>query len=219
MSIFSNAHVCAAGFSILAQIGIILSSSKWMSIAVIAIIAFGYALQYYYLHTSRQIRHLELESHTPLYTQFLELSTGLRHIRAFGWEEKLLAESFKLIDISQKPFYTLYTIQRWLGFALDCMSGVLAIVLAAIAVHMPQSTSQAALGLAFVQIIGIATILEALIDAWTKLETSLGSLLRVHLFSVETPVESRDTTAKLPDVWPQQGKIEFEEVTARYRYI
>ncbi len=189
-----------------------------MSIVVAGIIITACALQYYYLRTSRQIRHLELEAHTPLYTEFLEISSGLRHIRAFGWEEEFLKESYKLIDTSQKPFYMLYSIQRWLGFVLDCMSGVLAIGLVVIGIRMPQSTSQAGLGLAFMQIIAIGPTLDAFINAWTRLETSLGSLLRIHLFNNETPVEPRDTLTKLPREWPQEGKIEFEDVTARYKY-
>lgn len=189
-----------------------------MSIVVAGIIITACALQYYYLRTSRQMRHLELEAHTPLYTEFLEISSGLRHIRAFGWEEEFLKESYKLIDTSQKPFYMLYSVQRWLGFVLDCMSGVLAIGLVVIGIRMPQSTSQAGLGLAFMQIIAIGPTLDAFINAWTRLETSLGSLLRIHLFNNETPVEPRDTLTKLPREWPQEGKIEFEDVTARYKY-
>ncbi|KAJ6785127.1 hypothetical protein PWT90_07569 [Aphanocladium album] len=215
-SILNNFFSTATFFGVLTQIGAILASSKWMVIAVVVIIATTIVLQYYYLRTSRQVRHLELEAHTPLYTQFLEISSGLRHIRAFKWEEAILAESFKLIDSSQKPFYMLYTIQRWLSFVLDCMSTLLAIILAAIAIHIPNSTSQAAIGLGFMQVITVATTSEQTIDAWTRLETSLGSLLRVHLFNIETPLEPQETLAKLPDVWPQAGKIEFEEVTARY---
>ncbi|OAA78570.1 ABC transporter, transmembrane domain, type 1 [Akanthomyces lecanii RCEF 1005] len=107
-------------FALVVQYGAILASSKWMSIVVAGIIITACALQYYYLRTSRQMRHFELDAHTPLYTEFLEISSGLRHIRAFGWEEEFLKESYKLIDTSQKPFYMLYSIQRWLGFVLDC---------------------------------------------------------------------------------------------------
>ncbi|KAJ3493495.1 hypothetical protein NLG97_g4700 [Lecanicillium saksenae] len=205
-----------AFFGLVSQIAVILATSKWVAIAVAVLIVGSSALQYYYLRTSRQMRYLDLESHTPLYTQFLELSSGLRHIRAFGWEEELLAESFKLIDTSQTPFYTMYAIQQWLGFTLDCMSSILAIVMVIIATHLPQSTSQAALGLGFMHVITVGGTTCKLIEAWTKLETALGSLLRIYLFTIETPVEAQETVAKLPDVWPGAGKIEFEEVTARY---
>ncbi len=42
-------------------------------------------LQKYYLRTSRQMRLLDLEAKSPLYSHFIESLSGLVTIRAFGW--------------------------------------------------------------------------------------------------------------------------------------
>lgn len=199
-------------------LGSILASSKWMAVFVVIMLIICYLLQYFYLFTSRQMRHLELESHTPLYSQFLEVSNGLRHIRAFGWEDELLAESLYLLDRSQKPFYMMYSIQKWLGFVLDTFAGILCVFLVVIAVHLPDSTSQAAIGLGFVQSMQVSQTMSRMVEAWTNLETSLGSLLRIYLFNDKTPVEPHGTGAQLPPEWPTEGKVEFKDVTARYKY-
>jgi ATP-binding cassette subfamily C (CFTR/MRP) protein 1 len=47
-------------------------------------------LQKYYLRTSRQMRLLDLEAKSPLYSHFLESLTGLVEIRAFGWSDSFL---------------------------------------------------------------------------------------------------------------------------------
>jgi ATP-binding cassette subfamily C (CFTR/MRP) protein 1 len=47
-------------------------------------------LQKYYLRTSRQMRLLDLEAKSPLYSHFLESLTGLVEIRAFGWRDNFL---------------------------------------------------------------------------------------------------------------------------------
>ena len=47
-------------------------------------------LQKYYLRTSRQMRLLDLEAKSPLYSHFIESLAGLVEIRAFGWGENFL---------------------------------------------------------------------------------------------------------------------------------
>lgn len=44
-----------------------------------------WTLQKFYLRTSRQMRILDLEAKSPLYSHFIESLSGLVTIRAFGW--------------------------------------------------------------------------------------------------------------------------------------
>lgn len=129
-----------------------------------------------------------------------------------------MMENFQLVDDSQKPFYIMYSLQKWLGFVLDFMASTVSIALVAIAVHLPTSFTQAGLGVAFLQLIRTGTTMNRLISTWTTMEVSLGSLLRIHLFNIETPVEREESFVKLDPEWPHDGKIEFEGVTARYKY-
>ncbi|UNI13846.1 hypothetical protein JDV02_000545 [Purpureocillium takamizusanense] len=50
-------------------------------------------VQKYYLWTSRQMRFLDLEMKTLLYTHFTETLAGLGTIRAFGWSEAFLRDN------------------------------------------------------------------------------------------------------------------------------
>ena len=116
-------------FAVLADIGIIASGAKYAA-AIIPFFAIAlYLLQKYYLRTSRQMRYLDLEAKAPLYTQFSEMTAGLQHIRAFGWQSDTLTHSLKLLDYSQRPYYYLYCIQRWLTLVLDMCVLVIATTL------------------------------------------------------------------------------------------
>ncbi|EHK99656.1 putative Metal resistance protein YCF1 [Glarea lozoyensis 74030] len=66
----------------------------------------------FYLRTSRQLRLLDLEAKSPLYTQFMESLSGLATIRAFGWRNALEKHNSEMLDQSQKPFYLLFAVQR-----------------------------------------------------------------------------------------------------------
>lgn len=88
-----------------------------------------YLLAKFYLRTSRQIRHLDLEAKSPLYTIFTDTIDGLVTIRAFGWKTAFLEDSLDLLDLSQKPYYLLFCIQRWLKIMLDLFVAAIAVVL------------------------------------------------------------------------------------------
>ncbi|KAF3402447.1 Metal resistance protein YCF1 [Talaromyces pinophilus] len=56
-----------------------------------------YLIQKFYLRTSRQLRLLDLETKSPLYTQFTETISGLTTVRAFGWQRYFQDEHQKLL--------------------------------------------------------------------------------------------------------------------------
>lgn len=82
-------------------------------------------LQKYYLRTSRQMRLLDLEAKSPLYSHFIESLQGLGTIRAFGWAEEFNKKNLQILNISQKPYYLLFCIQKWLALILDLLVTVL----------------------------------------------------------------------------------------------
>lgn len=88
-----------------------------------------YFLQQFYLKTSRKILHLDLEAKSPLYTHFTETLSGIATIRAFGWQGALLEENLGLLDFSQKPYYLLFFIQRWLTLVMGLLVAGISVVL------------------------------------------------------------------------------------------
>lgn len=105
-----------------------------------------YWLQKIYLRTSRQLRFLELESRSPVYTHFTETIEGLTTIRAFGWEHEMAEIAYERIDDSQKPYYLLFCIQRWLALVLDLIVAGMAVTVVTLATSLRGSTSPGLLG-------------------------------------------------------------------------
>jgi ABC-type bacteriocin/lantibiotic exporter with double-glycine peptidase domain len=92
------------------------------------------------------------------------------------------------------------------------------VLLVTIALRIPGTTSEGAIGLAMVNLLGLNLTLTTVIDQWTTLETSLGAIARLKAFISSTPNENKDTERETPDNWPI-GKIEIEGITASYRYV
>lgn len=202
------------------DIGIITAASKYLAIAVPLILATVYYIQLFYLRTSRQIRHLDLEMKTPLYSQFSEMASGIEHIRCFGWQKRALAENYRRMDKSQRPAYALFCIQRWLNMAMDMITLVLATCLVTFAFYV-DAVSQSGLGLALLNITSFSQQVGGTIRLWTGLETALGALARLREFINTTPVEKDDVIAppNLPDNWPDRGEVEFRSLSVGYRYV
>ncbi|GKT96370.1 LOW QUALITY PROTEIN: ABC transporter [Colletotrichum tofieldiae] len=176
-----------------------------------------YFLQKYYLRTSRQLRHIDLEAKSPLFTHFSEVLAGLATLRAFSWRPAMLRESCALLDASQRPYYLFFCVQRWLNVVLDLFIAAMAVVLVAFALHFSHTTTKGAIGLAMVNIINFNQTLGDFIEMWTMLETSLGAIARLKYFIEYTPREDRDCeTDEPPAGWPANGTIELDNVTAAY---
>ncbi|KAE9376787.1 putative ATP-binding cassette transporter [Stipitochalara longipes BDJ] len=176
-----------------------------------------WVLQKYYLRTSRQMRLLDLEAKSPLYSHFLESLTGLVEIRAFGWSDNFLTRNLYLLDASQKPYYLLFCIQRWLSFILDLMVMVLAVVLMILVVKLRENITPGYVGLALLNVMSFNQSLAEIIKNWTRLETSIGAIARLMSFSAQTVSENLPReNESVPDNWPLHGTIEFKNVSASY---
>ena len=211
-------------------IDLLLSAATSVMAAVLMCISAGYfaatmppvilavwVLQKYYLRTSRQIRLLDLEAKSPLYSHFIESLSGLVTIRAFGWANNFQEINLALLDVSQKPYYLLLCIQRWLSLILDLLVAGLAVVLMVLVVKLRTDISPGYVGLALLNVMNFNELLAQIIKNWTLLETSFGAIARLKSFSATTANENLPGEISLiPENWPSRGAIEFKNVSASY---
>ena len=199
----------------LGQAILITVAAPYVGISIPAVIIVLAIVQRFHLRTSRQLRLLDIEAKSPLYTHFTESLKGASTIRAFSWTAKSIRECLELLDVSQKPAYLLNMVQRWLTFVLDMIVALITIIIVTIAVEL-QSTSQST-GVALTQVMSTSLILRTVIITWTRVEQSLGAVSRIQNFSRSTPSEHEALEcADVPLLWPKSGRIEFKNLTAIY---
>lgn len=205
-------------FDVLIAAVMIVSGSSYTAVVIPFVLAVLYVVQKFYLRTSRQMRFLDLEAKSPLYTHFTETIAGAVTVRAFGRQTAALDEHRRRLDQSQKPYYLMFCIQRWLNVVLDLIVAGMAAVLVSLALLLPSSSSGGAVGLAMVNLIGFSSSLGMLVSQWTNLETSLGAIARIKSFVSDTPREQDDgEEAAVPDGWPSRGEVRLDGVVASYR--
>ena len=199
------------------QAVLICISASYFAIVLPFVLFAMYLLQKFYLRTSRQIRLMDLEAKAPLYSNFLETLSGLVTIRAFGWTKDMKKRNMALLDASQRPFYLLYCIQRWLILVIDLMVAALAVILVALIVTLRHSADPGFVGLALINIMAFNTTLSAVIIHWTATETSLGAVSRIKSFVRNTSSENLPKESQeVPPEWPLEGSILISNVSASY---
>lgn len=198
-----------------AQLIILCVLGKYLAAAVPVLAVVVFLVQRYYLRTSRQVRLLDIEAKAPLYSLFIETVHGASTIRSFGWEAAFYQQNGNMLNRSLRPFYMLLCIQQWLTLVLDLIVGALAVILVVVATSLTGVFGAGSLGVALVLLLSFNESLAATIQAWTKMETSIGAVARVQQFLQTTPSELTGAMSPPPN-WPSGGAILFENVTASY---
>ncbi|KAL5397860.1 hypothetical protein PMIN03_012833 [Paraphaeosphaeria minitans] len=202
---------CLAAFVLLS-----ISASYTAALIPLLLVALYY-LQKFYLRTSRQLRLLDIEARAPLFTVFQETVDGLDTIVPLGWCTKWSEILFTTLDASQKPYYLLFCIQRWLILVLGFMVAAMATVLVTFAIQVKGLSSAGSVGVGLIALLNFNDRLNLLIVEWTTLETSLGAIARLKAFSHDTAVEEDAADAVVSNQWPSQGSVEFRNLSAKYR--
>jgi len=133
----------------------------------------------------------------------------------------VLRRNHVLVDSSQKPFYLMGMIQKWLALILDLIIMVLAVLVVGIAVGLRDTISPGFTGVALTQIISFTKDLTTMILFWAQMETSISAVSRIRAFNEGTEQEGlaeleRRTSSGVQDVWPAPGRVEIRDLTARY---
>jgi len=161
------------------------------------------------------MRLLDLEAKSPLYTHFIASFAGLTALRAYGWSKLSEEENIRRLNDSQRPFYLLRCVQRWLTMVLNLIVAGLAVLLVGISIALKDSMNPGLLGVALTSVMGIGQTLSQLIQSWTQVETSLGAVTRINEFAASTPKEP-DGPDMPPQNWPDRGAIKISGLYANY---
>ncbi|KAB8206354.1 P-loop containing nucleoside triphosphate hydrolase protein [Aspergillus parasiticus] len=190
---------------------------KYLAISLPFLIGTIMIIQRIYLRTCRQLRLLDIEAKSPLYSQFLETLKGLSVIRAFAWESRLHHLFEENMNYSQRPFYMLLSVQQWLIIVLDLVLAGMAVILVAITTSLRDKFTPGEIGVALNLVLTFNQSLVQTINSWTQLEISIGAVSRVQQFA-KTPSERRASVANAAAShgWPREGTVVFDRVTASY---
>ena len=206
-------------FQSIGQAVVMLTSSAYLAISYPILGGVLYLVQNYYLRTSRQLRLLDLEAKSPLYTHFLDTLRGIATLRAFGFIPDDISKNARLVDSSQRVAYLLLMIQEWLNLLFNLVVMVIATVLTTLAVRLHLNSAFA--GASLYSLMTFGESLSGIVIYYTRLETSIGAITRLKTFNETITPEDNDSPGEEDIVpateWPDRGLLKLRGVSAQYR--
>lgn len=77
-----------------------------------------------YLNTGRDIRRMESNTQSPIFSNFSELLDGIVTVRAFGVESRFLEDLYAKVDLATVMWYTYWMTNRWLSLTFETLGAV-----------------------------------------------------------------------------------------------
>jgi ATP-binding cassette, subfamily C (CFTR/MRP), member 1 len=190
--------------------------STYMAFTIPILLVCVYILGQYYLKTSKPLRLIDLEAKTPVLSLLSETVDGIETIRAFRWQDQFQETALEKLEASQRPYYLMLCIQRWLNLVLDLLTAGLGVIVLSLAVLIPSSTDAGFLGVALTSVLSFSGGLRQCVDMWTTMETQIASVTRTRTFAQDTPDENKeDVTADPAISWPA-GNIRLTDLTVKF---
>lgn len=214
-----------AGFSLVLMV----IPAPYLLGVVAAMAMLYYGIYRLYSPSSRQLRRLEMACKSPLHSQFKDTADlqGLLTIRALQMQSFFSNATSSLLDTSQRPYYSLWTVCVWLLTSLNLLATILNTALVLIAVSLRHKSNVGLLAVALVQAISISSDLNGLMESWTELEIGLVALERIEqvITIAKDPKDDSSKLLDMPSAAPGDGSLKnavpavsvrFEDVTVGY---
>ncbi|KAJ7715183.1 hypothetical protein B0H16DRAFT_1678542 [Mycena metata] len=154
-----------------------------------------------YVNTGRDLRRMESNNRSPIYSNFGEVLAGIVTVRAFSAEKRFLYNFFNSVDGMNQMWYSFWMLNRWLQLNFD--SVFITALFSIATLHNDAGLA----GLAITSALTFSGKLYWACRAWTDLELDLNSVERIVEYT-ELPQEPPAIieTHRPPAYWPSSAE-------------
>ncbi|KAI9932291.1 hypothetical protein MW887_009803 [Aspergillus wentii] len=208
------------GLRFLLRIASIASIMPIFALPAAVICTAGFIIGEMYTRAQVSIKRLCSINYSPVFSHFTDSIAGMTVIRArHGMDDvfrDLLADK---LATHARSAEAQYNCNRWVSVRSDCCAAFVAAAAGCVAYF--QSGSAGLVGFSLTNAIGLSTTILTLVRTMNELEVELNSYQRMREYADIEPEESlseekRAKAQALPASWPTSGRVEFQNVTARY---
>ncbi|GAA5820282.1 hypothetical protein JCM11251_005555 [Rhodosporidiobolus azoricus] len=194
---------------------IVLVSPRFIAPAVVIIWAYVHYARMF-VRTSRDLRRLESNARSPIFSKFGEMLQGIVTCRAFGAERRFLAGLYDSVDKMQAVSYSSAMANRYLLWRFDCLGAFAVALTTVLSLSSGASPGWAALAITSAQ--GLCQSIYWCSRFVSQLEVDLNAVERVvDLLAIKQEPPQIIPDKRPPAVWPSStGGISLENLTISY---
>ncbi|KAG6914945.1 hypothetical protein DXG01_014339 [Tephrocybe rancida] len=173
-----------------------------------------------YLNTGRDLRRMESNTRSPIFSDFGELLEGIVTVRAFSAERRFLDNLHKKIDTTTQMWYSFWMTNRWLLLNFDAL-GALAVLITTLFSIATLANGAGLAGICITSALAFTTSVYWACRFWTGLELDLNSVERVveYLDLPQEPpaiIESNRAPAYWPSSSNNDSLVVVEDLEIKY---
>ncbi|KAF9160636.1 hypothetical protein BGX21_001995 [Mortierella sp. AD011] len=191
----------------------------WLVLAIVPILCLYYALSIYYRTTSREVKRLDSNMRSHLYAYFSECLTGLGTLKAYNVVNMAILKNEYRIDLNNRPYYMYQVGARWLSIRVNVLGALMLFSTVVMITATRFKINPASAGLVLSYLARISGDLNWGVQRFSTLENNMNSAERlvhyVENLAQERPPEKPEN--KPSASWPSEGRIDFKNVSMRYR--
>ncbi|KAI8912689.1 P-loop containing nucleoside triphosphate hydrolase protein, partial [Gorgonomyces haynaldii] len=173
-----------------------------------------------YVRTSRELKRLDSNTRSPIFSHFGETISGQTTIRAYGRSEAFVTDLHRKIDLNHQAFSFMWIANRWLGTRVDFVGALITLSTTMAVVYNVMyglGMNAGAAGLSMTYALSFTEALLWMIRMHALLEMELNAVERIgEYLKLEEEAPPVIESNRPPHNWPDKGKIEVKDLSMRY---
>uniref|UniRef100_A0A9L0RT34 ATP binding cassette subfamily C member 8 n=1 Tax=Equus caballus TaxID=9796 RepID=A0A9L0RT34_HORSE len=189
-------------------------------VALLPLAVVCYFIQKYFRVASRDLQQLDDTTQLPLLSHFAETVEGLTTIRAFRYETRFQQKLLEYTDSNNIASLFLTAANRWLEVRMEYIGACVVLIAAVTSISnsLHRELSAGLVGLGLTYALMVSNYLNWMVRNLADMEIQLGAVKRIHGL-LKTEAESYEGLLEpslIPKNWPDQGKIQIQNLSVRY---
>ncbi|CED82131.1 multidrug resistance-associated abc transporter [Phaffia rhodozyma] len=204
-------------FSVFGTIGLVFYTFPYLGIIFAPMAVLYYIFADFYRRSSREVKRLDSNLRSHVYTSYGEMLGGLASVRAYRQQKVFTKKTEEAIDYQNRANFMTITLQRWLGVRLDFLGNILVLGIGLFGVGFRETISPSKLGVVLTYSLSVTQVFSQLVTIFATVEQDMNTAERVSHYAHLSPEGAVQTSNDPPKAWPEQGVVEFKNVRMRYR--
>jgi ABC-type multidrug transport system fused ATPase/permease subunit len=193
----------------------------WSALVVFPVSAMYWILMLHYRLSGPDLQRIDALSRSPLQSMVNEGLEGSTSIRVFRQERNFVNKFRDNADTNSSALLNFVSAQRWLGVRMELLGSIVVLVSSVLVVCLNDELNlePGLVGLLIMWSSNFTITLNFLVDTFSETEAAITAIERVDAMADlpgEKAMES-DDAHRPSSSWPEQGLLEFDNVSLRYR--
>jgi len=183
-------------------------------IPILPIVVCFTILRQYYVRRSRDIKRLEGNNRSPIFSHLSNTLEGLTTVRAFNMQENFENKFHQMQDLHSASWFLFMTSSRWFGQRLDSLCVIFIASVAYLSIlHTTSESSPGNVGLTLTYALSLIGMFQYCVTQSTEVENLMTSVERMQAYS-DLPSEVTPGSMRRvpPKTWPQNGTVSFDKL-------